>query len=83
MELQPNKLEQNISQHLLSLLLPCRNQLDNEQEGKDKFMLNSKKNSSSDLTLFYFLGVLMGVCIRTGAKMILDLPRVVWKQLVG
>lgn len=25
----------------------------------------------------------MGICIRTGAKMILDLPRIVWKQLVG
>lgn len=25
----------------------------------------------------------MGICIRTGAKMILDLPRMIWKQLVG
>ena len=46
-------------------------------------MLNSEKSSSSHLNLYYFLGVLMGVCIRTGAKMILDLPKVVWKQLVG
>ena len=46
-------------------------------------MLNSEKTSSSDLNLYYFLGILMGVCIRTGAKMILDLPRMVWKQLVG
>jgi len=46
-------------------------------------MLNSEKTSSSDLNLYYFLGVLMGICIRTGAKMILDLPRMIWKQLVG
>lgn len=83
MELQPTKLEQSVSSRLLSLLMPCTNQLYNEQEGKDKFMLNSEKTSSSDLSLYYFLGVLMGVCIRTGAKMILDLPRMVWKQLVG
>lgn len=25
----------------------------------------------------------MGACIRTGAKMILDLPKIVWKHLVG
>ena len=79
MELQPSKLEQNISSRLLNLLLPCRNQMDNEQEGKDKFMLNSDKTSSAHMNLYYFLGVLMGVCIRTGSKMILDLPRIVWK----
>ena len=25
----------------------------------------------------------MGVCIRTGANLILDLPQLFWKQLVG
>ena len=83
MELEPSKLEQRVSSNLLDLLLPCSNQLYGEQEGKDKFMLNSEKSSASSLNLYYFLGVLMGICIRTGAKMILDLPRVVWKQLVG
>jgi len=48
-------------------------------EGKDKFVLNSTKSGSSSLNHYFFLGVLMGVCIRTGAKMILDLPRIVWK----
>ena len=83
MELQPSKLEQRVSNRLLNLLLPCSNQLYNEQEGKDKFMLNSEKTSAADLNLYYFLGVMMGICIRTGAKMILDLPKIVWKQLVG
>lgn len=46
-------------------------------------MLNSEKTSSTFLSHYYFLGVLMGICIRTGAKMILDLPKVFWKQLVG
>lgn len=46
-------------------------------------MLNSEKNSAEDLNQYQFLGVLMGICIRTGAKMILDLPKMVWKQLVG
>jgi len=46
-------------------------------------MFNSKLQNAAYLNQYYFLGVLMGVCIRTGAKMILDLPRVIWKQLVG
>lgn len=83
MELQPSKLEQSVSNNLLDLLLPCSNQTYNESEGKDKFVLNSDKTSSSHLNQFYFLGVLMGACIRTGSKMILDLPKIVWKHLVG
>lgn len=33
--------------------------------------------------MFEFLGILMGVCIRTGAHLTLDLPQFVWKQLTG
>jgi len=83
MELQPSKLEQSVSSRLLDLLLPCSNQRDNELQGKDKFMLNSTKTSAASINHYHFLGVLMGICIRTGAKMILDLPRIVWKQLVS
>jgi hypothetical protein len=46
-------------------------------------VLSPNKNSSHDLSLYEFLGILMGVCIRTGAHLNLDLPQFVWKQLVG
>ena len=32
---------------------------------------------------FYFLGILMGICIRTGVCLPIDLPRSIWKKLVG
>jgi hypothetical protein len=46
-------------------------------------VLAPSKNSAHDLSLFEFLGILMGVCIRTGAHLNLDLPQYIWKQLVG
>lgn len=39
--------------------------------------------SSHELSLFNFLGVLMGVCIRTNTNLAINLPSFVWKQLVG
>ena len=46
-------------------------------------MLHPSKVSPRDLSLFNFLGVLMGVCIRTNTNLALNLPSFVWKQLVG
>lgn len=46
-------------------------------------MINPAKDKGSDLELYEFLGILMGVCVRTGATLNLDLPQQVWKRLVG
>jgi hypothetical protein len=50
-----------------------------EQVGADRFVLNSKRTSPKDLGQYYFLGIMMGVCIRTGTIMMLDLPKSFWK----
>ena len=50
--------------------------------GKDLFVPDSSKLSSTNLAHFTFLGLLMGVCIRTGAILSLNLPKFVWKRLV-
>jgi hypothetical protein len=59
---------------MLNLLYPTSNNRARQNIGKGKFILSPSKNTSHDLTLYEFLGVLMGVCIRTGAHMNLDLP---------
>jgi hypothetical protein len=83
-ELQPDKEKREKSgDDLLGLLLPCTNQKDNEQIGKDRFVLNTLKTSNKDLNHFYFLGILMGICIRTGVSLPVDLPMSIWKKLVG
>lgn len=51
--------------------------------GKDKFVIQSLSNKQQHLSQFEFLGILMGVCIRTGANLILDLPQFFWKQILG
>ena len=55
----------------------------NSEKGKDNFVLNPQKVASHDLSLYNFLGVLMGVCIRTNTNLSINLPSIVWKQLVG
>ena len=82
-ELQPDKLELNVNENLLDLLHPCANQRDNEQVGKDRFVLSSSTLNTRKLQHFEFLGVLMGICIRTGVNLVIDLPQITWKQLVS
>lgn len=46
-------------------------------------MVNPKATNSYQLGLYEFIGVLMGCSIRTGAHLALDMPQMVWRQLVG
>lgn len=46
-------------------------------------MVNTAKSSAADLQQYYFLGILMGICARTGVIFSLDLPKMFWKQLTG
>lgn len=78
--------EQNSSDpalQYLGLLVPSRNKLRGSLVGKDKFVLSPQRVSQHDLSLYNFLGVLMGVCVRTSTTLSLNLPAIVWKQLVG
>lgn len=53
--------------------------LRNSEKGKDNFVLNPVKVSAHELSLYNFLGVLMGVCIRTSTNLAIKLPSLVWK----
>lgn len=50
---------------------------------RDCFILNPSRDSADDLRLFKFLGILMGVSIRTKRPLNLHLAPPVWKELVG
>ncbi|KRX02870.1 HECT-domain-containing protein [Pseudocohnilembus persalinus] len=80
-ELQPSG-SSNINRNL-NLLIPCENNASEDGENQDKFVINPNAKTQQDLQLFEFLGVLMGVCIRTGVNLALDLPPLFWKQIVG
>ena len=75
--------ETETKRQALGLLYPSRNMQRGSERGKDNYVLHPQKIGSHDLSLFNFLGVLMGVCIRTNTNLAINLPSFVWKQLAG
>ncbi|CAH1964040.1 unnamed protein product [Acanthoscelides obtectus] len=67
----------------LPLLIPTPNGRDESGANRDCFILNPRANSCLHLNMFRFLGVLMGIAIRTGSPLSLSLAEPVWKQLSG
>ncbi|XP_026277054.2 E3 ubiquitin-protein ligase HERC2 [Frankliniella occidentalis] len=67
----------------LPLLIPTPNGRDDAGTNRDCFLLNPAARSPLHLTMFRFLGVLMGVAVRTGNPLSLSLAEPVWKQLAG
>jgi len=64
-------------------LIPCPNAQGKVGEGRDKYVVSPSSKSRLHLRMFRFLGQLMGMSIRTGVLLTLDLPSFVWKPLVG
>ena len=63
----------------LPLLILTPNGREEAGTNRDCFILNP---DASDLKMFQFLGVLMGIAIRTGSPLSLNLAEPVWKALV-
>jgi other hect domain ubiquitin protein ligase E3 len=76
-ELQPLGSSADIKN--IGLLVKTPNNSDGATLGKDKWTLAPCRNSSTDIAKYEFLGTLMGICIRTGAHMTLNLPQFIWK----
>uniref|UniRef100_A0A6P7FTJ3 HECT-type E3 ubiquitin transferase n=1 Tax=Diabrotica virgifera virgifera TaxID=50390 RepID=A0A6P7FTJ3_DIAVI len=67
----------------LPLLIPTPNGRDEAGANRDCFILNPLAKTCLNLNMFRFLGVLMGIAIRTGSPLSLNLAEPVWKQLAG
>ena len=67
----------------LPLLMLTPNGRDEAGTNRDCFILNPSACSDQHLKMFHFLGVLMGIAVRTGSPLSLNLAEPVWKQLVG
>jgi len=70
-------------QGVLPLLIPCPNAQAKVGYNRDKWIPSPSCESSQHLAMYEFLGRLMGVAMRTGVLLTLDLPSFVWKPLVG
>ena len=68
---------------VLKLLSPTPNNLSQKGEYKDRYTLTSTYASNEALNQYEFLGKLMGICIRTGVHLTLDLCSIVWKKIIN
>ena len=66
----------------LPLLVPCANSLQNIGAHRDKYIPNPSFTSPIQLSMFSFLGKLMGVQLRLKSTFPLKFPPAVWKLLV-
>jgi len=65
------------------LCIPCPNRKNSVGLNREKWLPNPSARSATHLSMFEFLGALMGVALRTGETLALDLPSAVWKKLLG
>lgn len=70
-------------QGILPLFIPCPNAQQGLGENRDKWIIAPSADSPTHISMFEFLGQLMGLAIRTGVLLILDLPPFFWKPIVG
>lgn len=68
---------------ILPLLIPTPNARESVGANTDQWMPNPLLSSAPMLQQYNFLGRLMGIAIRTGTPLSLDLSPMLWKQLVG
>jgi hypothetical protein len=66
----------------LRLLYPTSNNQTSRGEYKDKYTITPSYNTNTALNQYEFLGILMGICIRTGVHLTLDLCSLIWKKMV-
>ncbi|XP_068720941.1 E3 ubiquitin-protein ligase HERC2-like [Montipora capricornis] len=67
----------------LPLLIVTPNGREESGANRDCFILNPEACSPVHLNMFKFLGVLIGIAIRTGSPLSLNLAEPVWQQLAG
>lgn len=67
----------------LPLFIVTPNGRDDTGTNRDCYIFNPNANSPLHLSMFRFLGILMGIAIRTGSPLSLNLAEPMWKQLAG
>ena len=74
---------QELKSGAVPLLIPTPNAKNEIGYNRDRFLFNPSLTSEEYLKQFKFLGILLGVAIRTKKPLDLYLAPVIWKQLAG
>ena len=67
----------------IPLFIPCPNSRTKIGDNQDKFIPNPSATSSIHLSMYAFVGKLMGIAIRGGHMLNLDFPSLLFRPLVG
>lgn len=65
------------------LFIPSPNKRNDVGLGRDRWVITPSSSSSSHLSMYECVGVLLGIALRTSYTLNLDLPTFVWKQLLS
>jgi len=65
------------------LFLPCPNSKNGVGLNREKFVLNPGCRNSLHTAMYEFLGVMMGIALRTQVSLNLNLGGIIWKNLLG
>lgn len=68
---------------ILPLFLPSPNQTNEMGDSRETFVLQPTVVAPVDLSMYQFVGRLMGGCLRSAEPLSLYLPSLIWKSLVG
>ena len=74
---------QELKSGVVPLLITTPNAKNETGYNRDRFLLNPALTSSEHMEQFKFLGILLGVAIRTKKPLDLHLAPMLWKQIAG
>eukprot|EP00456_Euglypha_rotunda_P080404 TRINITY_DN77831_c0_g1_i1.p1 TRINITY_DN77831_c0_g1~~TRINITY_DN77831_c0_g1_i1.p1 ORF type:complete len:173 (+),score=25.24 TRINITY_DN77831_c0_g1_i1:89-607(+) len=77
-----NDFCEELQSSVLPLFIKCPNQRSGVGVNREKFVPSPSATKPLHLSLYEFLGKLMGLAMRTGTLLNLDLPSIIWKPLV-
>ena len=78
-----NDIAQELTSSSSPLFIPCPNNVGQIGENREKYLPTPSSRSPELLSMYEFVGVLIGCCLRTGVRLSLDLPPLFWKLVVG
>ena len=74
---------QDLMSDATPLFLPSPNRVNSVGLNREKYIINPAATSPLALQMFTFIGSMFGIALRTKYTLSLDLPSLVWKQVLG
>lgn len=67
----------------LTLLIPCPNARNTTNINMDKYVPNPSYSSGNYLSMYEFIGIVMGISLRFEYSLPFDFPSIVWKHMLN